>query len=466
MTEVHDEEKNDDPPVSKISYVLYYLLLFFAYWFGASRFDFDGDGDFDPTDVEAYLHNAGFLKNNFKKKKKSAKRKKGQKKGATAQAVAKPQAAEGGIPGLGGLGGFPDLAGFDANGDGEVDFMDAFENAVEDGEAAEDQMFQTQRLPLFIITQCLVAFGLWAYFGAKQVFEEGKDLYDIVVMKAGMDSIDPGKYDLRIHDDNCTDFRFEPWRWWSYQFTHVGAMHIMMNCFLNVMLGVPLEGLHGTFKLFMMFNIGVIGGACCFFFNDAHTTVVGMSGGCYALIGMHIGNVIMNWDQLKFRKPILFFLAVLVGVDVGSFLLSVGAHNASHSAHMGGAVAGAIIGILIGDNLKVTQLERVVQGFFLFVAVVCVGFSLTWLGTQWPPRNIWGDVGWCWMRQVWKFPMTKFECVRCGDTDCMKTWVDWAGEHIGKVNFENCQESGWYKEEKANLLTNLGNLEELKVPGQ
>ena len=38
-------------------------------------------------------------------------------------------------------------------------------------------------------------------------------IYIYIITKAGMDSIDPGKYDLRIHDDNCTDFRLEPWRW-------------------------------------------------------------------------------------------------------------------------------------------------------------------------------------------------------------------------------------------------------------
>ena len=28
-------------------------VLFFAFWFGSARFDMDGDGDFDPEDVQA-----------------------------------------------------------------------------------------------------------------------------------------------------------------------------------------------------------------------------------------------------------------------------------------------------------------------------------------------------------------------------------------------------------------------------
>lgn len=48
-------EQDDKVKPAKVAYVIYYVVLFFAYWFGASRFDVDGDGDFDPEDVEAYL---------------------------------------------------------------------------------------------------------------------------------------------------------------------------------------------------------------------------------------------------------------------------------------------------------------------------------------------------------------------------------------------------------------------------
>ena len=44
-------------------------------------------------------------------------------------------------------------------------------------------------------------------------------------------------------------------------------------------------GMQGPIRMFLMFNIGVFGGACCFFVNNPFDTVVGMSGGCYSLIG-------------------------------------------------------------------------------------------------------------------------------------------------------------------------------------
>mmetsp|Transcript_570 Transcript_570/g.1372 ORF Transcript_570/g.1372 Transcript_570/m.1372 type:complete len:425 (-) Transcript_570:62-1336(-) len=408
--------------VSPCAHVLYYLVLFFAHWFGAARFDVDGDGDFDPEDVEAYLNNKHFLSKNFAKKKKSS------------SSVRSTSSVEAG----------GDWS-TDQNGDGTVDAMDMMESKVEGGgPAVEDTMFQTQRPPLFIITECLVAFGFWAYFAFTNASQSNGNF---VLMKAGLDNIEEGKFDLRVHDDSCGDFRWQAWRWWSYQFTHVGAMHILMNCFLSVMLGVPLEGLHGTVKLAFMFNVGVFGGACCFLVNDAHTVVVGMSGGCYALIGIHFANVVVNWGQLKFRKPILVFLVLLVATDLVSYFLALGAEDASHSAHMGGAIAGAIMGVLIGTNVQVTMNERIFRFAIFVLGIGLVAFCMVWNAVTWPPNSIWGGTSYCWVRQVWQYPMQGFVCVRCAEQECIDQWTTWAGDHIGPVNFNTCVDKGWYNEQ-------------------
>merc|ERR1712110_570619 len=118
--------------------------------------------------------------------------------------------------------------------------------------------------------------------------------------------------------------------------------------FMNVFLGIPLEGLHGFWKMVLMYNCGVIGGALCYSVGDAHTRTVGMSGGCYCLIGMTIADLIMNWHQKKFRILTTGFLAVLIGIDMVSYYAGK-AESTSHSAHMGGAIAGTIVGVVIGN---------------------------------------------------------------------------------------------------------------------
>merc|ERR1719210_44468 len=70
-----------------------------------------------------------------------------------------------------------------------------------------------------------------------------------------------------------------------------------MNCLLALIFGISLEGFHGPIRMFIMFNSGVLGGACCYLVSDVHTRVVGMSGGCYALLGMHFGDLIINFHE-------------------------------------------------------------------------------------------------------------------------------------------------------------------------
>jgi len=192
--------------------------------------------------------------------------------------------------------------------------------------------------------------------------------------------------------------------------------------------------------MLLMYNVGVFGGACCFFVVDPHATVVGMSGGCYSLIGMQFADLIMNWHQKKFRRPTVFFLLLLVGVDVASYNLAVSSESASHAAHLGGVVAGLLIGVLVGENMKVKKIERVIQAVVLFVGLVLLVFSLSWMGANEAPKTLWESDGWCWTRQV--YSPTRFgndwECVRCGNQECIASFDN--EPHITTVKPSECND--------------------------
>merc|ERR1719199_1824550 len=90
------------------------------------------------------------------------------------------------------------------------------------------------------------------------------------------------------------------------------------------MMGIPLEKLHGTLKAAIMYNIGVVGGALCYFVADARNAVVGMSGGCYSLIGVHLAYTIINWHQRKYRKVVVAMLILFAAAD---FLMILGVYD-------------------------------------------------------------------------------------------------------------------------------------------
>jgi membrane associated rhomboid family serine protease len=290
--------------------------------------------------------------------------------------------------------------------------------------------------PVFIISQCLICL---VFFFAGTLY--AGNLAYIDKTKAGLDSFylfgyEYPAFDMRLYtetkDDACDSTRFQIWRWWTYQFSHIGISHVLTNVFLLVVLGIPMEGLHGSLKLFFMFQIGVIGGAWCCLANTIRYPVCGMSGGCYALFGMHLADLLLNWKHRMFRKLMLLFLMV---VATGSFVVYIygnpDSENVSNEAHLGGAIAGLCIATFIGQNIgRVTRLDRFFQTTAVLVAICCSSFSL-YQGFQMPPKSIWDDTpGWCWLRQVWNpivFNCARdatesecgFRCVFCGEQSCI-----------------------------------------------
>eukprot|EP00929_Paragymnodinium_shiwhaense_P008644 TRINITY_DN1125_c0_g1_i2.p1 TRINITY_DN1125_c0_g1~~TRINITY_DN1125_c0_g1_i2.p1 ORF type:complete len:438 (-),score=88.60 TRINITY_DN1125_c0_g1_i2:124-1437(-) len=312
------------------------------------------------------------------------------------------------------------------------DFVKAFDQDSDDDFDAED-LFEVvgQALPVFTSCQAGITALLWVVGH----FVSGKEL-------AGLETLAPGSTDLATNND-CNDLRWEIWRWWTYQFSHVGASHVGLNCLIIVLFGIALEGFHGPLRMCVMFQIGVFGGACCYWVIDVHTRVVGASGGCYAMMGIYAAHVIMNHDVISYKYMKAFTIFVMVVLGFLPVLTQQGEDGVSHSAHFGGILFGLIAGIYVGKNQRVTQHEWTLQYVTLGIGVVLIIFSLGWL-LNWPPKGIFDDVGWCWDRQisdVKEFGDRDFHCVRCDSKECAKRWS--AAQYVAGVVASACDKAGW-----------------------
>lgn len=309
-------------------------------------------------------------------------------------------------------------------------------------EGPEQESLIMQHLPVFTLLQTAATLVLWTatFFIQEPGVKDGR---------IGLDAMRPGSTDLRIHTD-CQDHRLELYRLFSYQFSHVDARHVLVNSFLCLFLGIPLEGFHGFLRTMATFNAGVFGGACCFFMFDIHTSVVGMSAGCYALMGMHSGDLVMNWAQRKYRRPLLLALMLAVALDVlnAQMLDPLSELRVSHSAHVGGCVAGFCCGILFGRNLVVKRWEQRLQVIIGLACAFLVVFTLSWGQAQsWPPRSIFeasaGTPGWCWSRQISNstlFGDHGWHCVRCHSQACVDRWT--AEKLMQQVSIPTCRQNG------------------------
>jgi len=300
--------------------------------------------------------------------------------------------------------------------------------------------------PIFIILQTAMCVILWGYFASRDAGRNGASWAQTM---GGLESVWPGHTSLLTSKD-CEDYRFQIWRWFSYQFSHVGLAHIGTNAVTNLILGWQLEKFHGTVKMLAMYQLGVFGGACCYMVSDAHRPVVGTSGGCFALIGIRMGDLIMNWSERPWRFTRLFFLSSLILI---LFLMEAtnkpeGGASTSNAAHVGGGIAGLMAGVWLGRNLVRSRCEVVFMILIFLLGIFLVSLSFG-VGLQWPPKNLFEDEPWCWMRLVSNATLTgtwDWTCIRCHSADCMQKWS--MGRRISTVTADYCLAGGgfWYTE--------------------
>merc|ERR1712228_635816 len=221
----------------------------------------------------------------------------------------------------------------------------------------------------------------------------------------------------------------------------------LVNSLILLTLGVPLERLQGTARVALAFYLGIIGGTCCYLVANNHSRVVGMSGGCYALIGMKAVELVLRCKEKSARKQLAFLLFIIVADSVQAvFLLT---SETSHSAHFGGCVAGFIASVTFarrgGQEVRRNRcLEKLVQTMALLVGVGLAWFCVSW-GMAWPPRNIFDQVPWCWARQVisWDiFGDGEPHCVRCDNVRCIEKWS--VQPHMRQISPSQCASiGGW-----------------------
>merc|ERR1712113_387555 len=124
--------------------------------------------------------------------------------------------------------------------------------------------------------------------------------------------------------------------------------------------------------MFVMFNVGVVGGALSWLLFQPHTRSIGASGGCYALLGMHIADLIVNWKQKKFRFMLVCFLVGIMISEAFGYMESTPEARMliAHSIHFGGLIAGLLIGISCDRNIDGSMSTRIVQRVAIVISVL------------------------------------------------------------------------------------------------
>lgn len=130
------------------------------------------------------------------------------------------------------------------------------------------------------------------------------------------------------------------WRLLSYMFLHAGGMHLLMNMFALLYIGMFLEPLMGRFRFTAAY---VLTGICAGLVSIAmhsNSVGVGASGAIFGMYGVFLSMLTTSHIQKTQRKTmmrsILFFVVynLLAGMQ----------GSVDNAAHIGGLVSGFLVG--------------------------------------------------------------------------------------------------------------------------
>ncbi len=216
----------------------------------------------------------------------------------------------------------------------------------------------------------------------------------------------------------CSNVIFNPrrrreiWRFLSYVLVHAGYQHLLVNVFLQLLVGLPLEMSNGSLRVMTVYLSGALMGSLGVSTVLPRQYLVGASASVFALVGGHCASMILNWkeDRMVIRERLrrayrynlagggggrggkklkqtrkstklrivrLAFVLLLVGVDVGASFASECRSGKSActtvEAHLGGFCAGLLVGVLVLRNRRAESWEvaaRAVAGVLFFSAVL------------------------------------------------------------------------------------------------
>ncbi|CAM1312480.1 RHBDL3 (predicted) [Pycnogonum litorale] len=177
------------------------------------------------------------------------------------------------------------------------------------------------------------------------------------------------------------DRRLEIWRFLFYTVLHAGWIHLLFNLVVQVVVGLPLEMVHGSLRIGTVYMAGVLAGSLGTSVFDSDVYLVGASGGVYALLAAHLANVLLNYNQMEFGIIRLIGIFVIASADVGFAIYDRYAAEphgppVSYIAHLTGALAGLTIGLLVLKNFEQKLHEQLMWWVALGVYAACTLFAI------------------------------------------------------------------------------------------
>src|SRR6185312_2591090 len=158
----------------------------------------------------------------------------------------------------------------------------------------------------------------------------------------------------------------EWWRLLTNCFLHIGILHLLMNMYALLYIGLILEPYLGKARFLAAYLLtGIAASAASLWFHDL-TVSAGASGAIFGMYGVFLAMLTTNFIEKSARKNLLISISVFVAYNLMNGMKG----GIDNSAHLGGLVAGLAIGYAYYPGLKSPQAMNLTTGAIAGMAIM------------------------------------------------------------------------------------------------
>ncbi len=164
----------------------------------------------------------------------------------------------------------------------------------------------------------------------------------------------------------------EWWRLLTCCFLHIGVLHLLMNLYALLHIGLLVEPYLGKTRFLAAYLLSGITASLTSLYWHEFTVSAGASGAIFGMYGVFLAMLTTNLIEKAARKTMLTSISIFVGYNLLNGLKG-GIDNA---AHIGGLISGLVIGYAFFPSLikpKALNLKYATVGM-LMVLVTCTSF--------------------------------------------------------------------------------------------
>jgi rhomboid protease GluP len=167
----------------------------------------------------------------------------------------------------------------------------------------------------------------------------------------------------------------EWWRLFTSTFLHIGIVHLLLNMYALLYIGLLLEPYLGKARFLSAYLIsGIAASVTSLWWNDL-TISAGASGAIFGMYGVFLALLTTSLIDKSVRKALLTSIIVFVGYNLLYGLRPDS--NIDNAAHIGGLISGLVIGYAFVPSLRQYDNSKLKWSITGILAAVLLVFSFS-----------------------------------------------------------------------------------------